>query len=74
MIELIDNPFVCNIHYAFETPNNICCIMDFLGGGDLGEFGIREHLDHIKVKPLFAELVMAHWAFHEKDYKHGDSH
>lgn len=34
-LELLNYPFLINMHYAFDTEDNLYIVMDFLSGGDL---------------------------------------
>eukprot|EP01059_Diplonema_ambulator_P012264 TRINITY_DN22522_c0_g1_i1.p1 TRINITY_DN22522_c0_g1~~TRINITY_DN22522_c0_g1_i1.p1 ORF type:complete len:595 (+),score=166.67 TRINITY_DN22522_c0_g1_i1:60-1844(+) len=35
ILEMVDHPFVVNLHYAFQTKKQLIFILDFLSGGEL---------------------------------------
>lgn len=54
------SPFLCNLLYAFQTPEELMLLMPFMQGGDL-RYHLREHgpLAEPHVKFYAAELLCA---------------
>jgi serine/threonine protein kinase len=35
ILERLNNPFIVKLHYAFQTPERLYFVIDFLNGGEL---------------------------------------
>lgn len=35
ILEKISNPFIVKLHYAFQTPDKLYFVLDFVNGGEL---------------------------------------
>jgi len=35
ILEHLDHPFIVKLHFAFQTPEKLYFVMDFLNGGEL---------------------------------------
>ena len=35
ILQKMSNPFIVQMHYAFQTPEKLYMVMDFLNGGEL---------------------------------------
>jgi serine/threonine kinase 32 len=71
LLEEIDNPFVCNLRYAFQDDENLFMVLDLMLGGDL-----RFHLDRLgklkedAVRFYVAEIALALDYLHSKGIVH----
>lgn len=72
-LELLNYPFLINMHYAFETEDSLYIVMDFLSGGDL-----RYHLckrirfSEKEVKFIIANILLALKYVHKNHIIHRD--
>jgi len=60
ILEIIDNPFIIKLKYAFQTPQKLYLVMDYCAGGELF-FHIQrvERFNEEAVKFYAAQLVLA---------------
>lgn len=60
ILQKIDNPFVVKLHYAFQTPDKLYFVMDFLNGGEMFTH-LRKKIKFKEKRARFycAELVLA---------------
>lgn len=69
--ETLRSPFLCSLHWAFQSPAELFLIMEFMQGGDL-KYQMRDKKNTSKVKPLgedvakfyCAEILLALRALH----------
>jgi serine/threonine protein kinase len=60
ILEKIKNPFIVNLHYAFQTPDKLYFILDFVNGGELFSHLRREKkFPEYRAKFYAAEIVLA---------------
>ena len=59
MLMSMDHPFVLNLHYAFQTPDCLYIITDYINGGDLF-FHIKKngHLSEKVAKFYGAQIIL----------------
>lgn len=68
ILQHLDHPFIVKLHYAFQTPEKLYMVMDFINGGELfHRLEEMEVLDEAETKHYTAELCMALIHLH----KHG---
>ena len=73
LLELIHNPFICNLRYAFQDDKSLFMVIDLMMGGDL-----RFHLDRAgpfkeaHVEFVVAECSLALNYLHSKNVIHRD--
>ena len=72
-LEILNHPFLSNMHYAFETKENVCIIMDYFSGGDL-RYHIckRPHFTEKEVKFITANILIALQYIHANHIIHRD--
>ena len=60
ILQQIDHPFVVKLHYAFQTPEKLFFVVDFLNGGELF-FHLRKNIKFSESRARFyaAEIVLA---------------
>lgn len=69
----IDNPFITKLYGAFQTPNRLFLILEFVGGGDL-----QHHLDsgimfsRTQITFYLAQIVLALEYLHKKGIAYRD--
>lgn len=60
ILEKIDNPFIVKLHYAFQTPDKLYFVLDFVNGGELFSHLRREKkFSNERARFYAAELVLA---------------
>lgn len=73
LLELIHNPFICNLRYAFQDDKTLFMVIDLMMGGDL-----RFHLDRsgpfkeAHIEFVTAECSLALNYLHSKNVIHRD--
>ena len=35
VLEVVNHPFIVKLHFAFQTDDKLCLVMDFINGGEL---------------------------------------
>ena len=68
ILERINSPFIVKLHFAFQNPDRLYFVMDFLNGGELF-YHLRRELffNEKRTKFYAAEIVLALECLH----KHG---
>jgi serine/threonine protein kinase len=62
----INNPFVVKMHYAFQTPDKVYFILDFVNGGELHTHMIQQNrFSEAKTKFYAAEMLVALSSLHK---------
>lgn len=73
ILEKIKNPYICSLHYAFQTETKLYFFIDFLNGGELFTILRREgKLKEDRAKLYAAEMIVAIGSLHEKDIIYRD--
>jgi len=69
----ISHPFIVKLHYAFQTPEKLYFIMDYLNGGDMF-YHIRKKGRFSEKEARFyaAELILALEHLHESGFIYRD--
>jgi serine/threonine protein kinase len=72
-LQALSSPFVCGLHYSYQTPHDVCLVLDLLHGGTLS------YLMHQKKKIseryvcfFTACIVMAYEALHTAGFVYRD--
>ena len=66
ILEKIRNPFIVRLHYAFQTPEKLYFVMDFLNGGELFYHLRREQrFSEDRTRFYAAEILVALECLHE---------
>lgn len=73
VLEQINSPFLVHLSFAFQTPEKLYIVMDYLTGGELF-FWLKKHhrFTEVRAKLYMAECVLAIEAMHDKDIIHRD--
>ena len=60
ILERINHPFIVKLHYAFQTPERLYFVIDFLNGGELF-FHLRKETKFNEDRARFyaAEIILA---------------
>ncbi|KAL7714072.1 non-specific serine/threonine protein kinase [Entamoeba marina] len=60
ILQNINHPFIVKLHYAFQTPEKLYMIMDFINGGELfHRLEVEECFDETKTRFYTAEIAVA---------------
>ena len=66
-LSMLNNPFLINMNYAFETEENLYIVMDYLSGGDLRYYLCHHnHMSESKVKFIVSNILLALKYVHSK--------
>ncbi len=69
----VKHPFIIELHYAFQTPERLYFILDYLNGGDLFyHLRKKSRLTEREVKVYAAEIILAIEYLHEKGFIYRD--
>jgi serine/threonine protein kinase len=73
ILQSIDHPFIVRLHYAFQTPEKLYLVLDFLSGGELF-FHLKEEtkFDVERAKLYAAQIVLAIEHLHKNDIIYRD--
>lgn len=73
VLEQIESPFLVHLSFAFQTPEKLYIVMDYLTGGELF-FWLKKQgkFTESRSKLYMAECVLAIEAMHDKDIIHRD--
>lgn len=65
ILERLNHPFIVKLHYAFQTPERLYFVMDFLNGGELF-FHLRRDVrfDESRSRFYAAEMILALGCLH----------
>ena len=66
ILERLNNPFIVKLHFAFQTPERLYFVIDFLNGGELF-FHLRKETRFRENRAKFyaAEIVLALECLHQ---------
>ena len=68
ILKNINHPYIVKLNYSFQTPEKLCMVMDYCGGGDLGLHLAREkRFTDEKARFYICEILLAL----EELHKHG---
>jgi len=48
VLEVVNHPFIVKLHFAFQTKENLCLVLDFINGGEL--------FSHLSSQRVFSEV------------------
>jgi len=66
ILEHVDSPFIVKLHFAFQTPERLYFVMDFLNGGELFYHLRREtNFDEQRSRFYAVEMVLALECLHK---------
>jgi len=59
-MEMVDSPFIVKIHFAFQTPEKLYFVMDYLPGGEMYYHLRRDRaFSEVRAKFYAAEILLA---------------
>lgn len=60
ILEKINNPFIVKLHYAFQTPDKLYFVLDFVNGGELFSHLRRDRkFTEERARFYAAEIILA---------------
>ena len=66
ILEKLNNPFIVKLHYAFQTPEKLYFVIDFLNGGELfWHLRKDQRFSEERTKFYAAEIVLALECLHK---------
>lgn len=66
ILEKLNHPFIVKLHYAFQTPEKLYFVIDFLNGGELFWHLRKEHrFSEDRTRFYAAEIVLALECLHK---------
>jgi serine/threonine protein kinase len=73
ILESISNPFIVKLHYAFQTPDKLYFILDFVNGGELFSHLRKEKkFTEWRAKFYAAQIVLALECLHNNNIIYRD--
>lgn len=73
ILENISNPFIVKLHYAFQTPDKLYFVLDFVNGGELfSHLRKAVKFDESRAKFYAAEIILALECLHENNIIYRD--
>lgn len=73
ILEKISNPFIVKLHYAFQTPDKLYFVLDFVNGGELFTHLRKEKkFSEKRAKFYAAEIILALECLHENNIIYRD--
>lgn len=73
ILEKISNPFIVKLHFAFQTPDKLYFVLDFVNGGELFSHLRREKMfAESRAKFYAAEIILALECLHENNIIYRD--
>jgi serine/threonine protein kinase len=73
ILERIRHPFIVRLHYAFQTPQKLYFVLDFLNGGELFYHLRREgRFDQARAAFYAAEILLALECLHSNNVIYRD--
>lgn len=73
ILEKISNPFIVKLHFAFQTPDKLYFVLDFVNGGELFSHLRREKkFAESRAKFYAAEIILALECLHENNIIYRD--
>lgn len=73
ILQMINHPYICRLRYAFQTPEKLYLVLDFLSGGELF-YHLKEEtkFDVERAKFYTAQIVLALEHLHKNDIIYRD--
>ena len=73
VMSTVKSPFTVRLHYAFQTPQFFCMVMDFCSGGTLGGILRSERcMTENKARLYLAEIILGIEDLHKRDIIYRD--
>lgn len=72
-LRTLSSPFICSLHYAYQTPHDVCLVLDLLHGGTLAYLlHQKKRISERYVRFFAACIVMAYEALHTAAFVYRD--
>lgn len=66
VLEVVNHPFIVKLHFAFQTSEKLCLVLDFINGGELFSYIAREKtFTEARARFYCAEIILALEYLHE---------
>eukprot|EP00286_Rhodomonas_abbreviata_P026010 CAMPEP_0181291732 /NCGR_PEP_ID=MMETSP1101-20121128/2127_1 /TAXON_ID=46948 /ORGANISM="Rhodomonas abbreviata, Strain Caron Lab Isolate" /LENGTH=510 /DNA_ID=CAMNT_0023396149 /DNA_START=250 /DNA_END=1778 /DNA_ORIENTATION=+ len=73
VLEVINHPFIVKLHFAFQTNDKLCLVMDFINGGELFTHIRRDRtFSEQRARFYAAQIILALEYLHEMDIIYRD--
>ena len=72
LLQKIKHPFVVGLHYAFQTEDHLCLVLDYIEGGNMYSDLMRGPYTHERACYYSAQIVLATQHLHELDILYRD--
>jgi serum/glucocorticoid-regulated kinase 2 len=72
ILKMANSPFIINLHYAFQTEENLYLILDYCEGGDLSYYLNHKKISIESIKFIIAELILAIEYLHKNNIIYRD--
>jgi len=71
--QVINHPFIVKLHFAFQTHDKLCLVMDFINGGELYTYIARDkRFTEPRTRFYASEIILALEYLHEMDIIYRD--
>jgi len=65
-LEVVNHPFIVKLHFAFQTQDKLCLVLDFINGGELFSYIAKEKMfSEERARFYTAQLILALEYLHE---------
>eukprot|EP01041_Mallomonas_annulata_P005709 gene5709-11520_t len=74
-LAVLDSPFICNSHYAFQSPTCLYLVLDLALGGDMRynlKFALKNRFPEATAKFFICQVLLAVEACHKQHILHRD--
>ena len=73
MLSYVNHPFIVGLHYAFQTSEKLCLILDYCSGGDLSKhLKMEKRFSEHKARLYLSEVILALQELHRRDVIYRD--
>ena len=72
VLACVEHPFIVALRYAFQTPDHLCFVLDYIAGGNMYSDLMRGPYTHARAVFYAAQIVLATQHLHELDILYRD--
>jgi serine/threonine protein kinase len=73
VLSVVNHPFIVGLHFAFQTSDKLCLILDYCSGGDLSKhLKLEKRFTEQKTKWYICEILLALQELHRRDIIYRD--
>ena len=65
VLACVEHPFIVSLRYAFQTPDHLCFVLDYIAGGNMYSDLMRGPYTHERAVFYAAQIVLATQHLHE---------